>query len=229
MSGGGNTQVIIEEVIQYLKSPEIISYPDFNLPFVVHCDASQTGLGAVLYQKREDKLNIVSFASRTLPPAERNYHLHSGKLEVLALKWCITEKFRDYLMDGPPFEVITDNNPLTYVLTTAKLNATGLRWINQLANYQFSIKYRSGKKHIDADFLSRHPVDEIKKVDANFDISLNLADVNVVLSQGSKNVFKVDHAKIELLDIRDGGEGIRIDKVDLMKEQKWDEVNRASV
>ena len=212
-----------------MKSLEIISYPDFNLLFVVHCDVSQTGLGTVLYQKREDKLNIVSFTSRMLSSAERNYRLHSGKLEFLALKWCITEKFRDYLMYGPPFEVITDNNPLTSVLITAKLNATGLRWINQLANYQISIKYRSGKKHINADFLSRLPVNEIKKVEANIDISLNLADVNVVLLQGSKNVFKVDHAKIELLDIRDGGEGIRIDKVDLMKEQKWDEVNRASV
>ena len=48
--------------------------------------------------------------------------------------------------------------------------------------------------------------------------------MNVVLSQRSKNVFKVDHAKIELLDIRDGGKMIRINKVDLMKEQKWDEV-----
>ena len=105
--------MIIDEVIEYLKSPEVISYPDLNLPFVVHCDAAQNGLGAVLYQKQGAKLKIVNFASRTLSPAEKNYHLHSGKLEFLALKWCITEKFSNYLMYGPPFEVIIDNNPLT--------------------------------------------------------------------------------------------------------------------
>ena len=57
------------------------------------------------------------------------------------------------------FEVIMTNNPLTYVLTTAKLNATGLRWVNELANYRFSIKYRPGVSHIDADYLSRHQID----------------------------------------------------------------------
>ena len=53
----------------------------------------------------------------------------------------------------------TDNNPLTYVMTTAKLNATGLRWVATLSNYQFVIKYRPGKLNIDADGLSRCPLD----------------------------------------------------------------------
>ena len=52
-----------------------------------------------------------------------------------------------------------DNNPLTYVLTMAKLNATGQRWIAQLANYNFTIQYRSGKQNIDVDALSRIPWD----------------------------------------------------------------------
>ena len=55
------------------------------------------------------------------------------------------------------FEVYTDNNPLTYVLTTAKLDATGQRWIANLANYNFKIHYRSGKSNIDADALSQIP------------------------------------------------------------------------
>ena len=218
-------QIIIEVVVAYLKSPEVISYPDFQLPFIVHCDASQNGLGAVLYQKQGDKMKIVSFASRTLSPAEKNYHLHSGKLEFLALKWSITEKFRDYLLHGPPFEVITDNNPLTYVLTTAKLNATGLRWINQLANYQFSIKYRSGKKHIDADYLSRHPIDEIKKIENDSDLVLKLDDVNVVLSESSRNVSKVEQANIEMLEFKDFNiEQNVIDKFHIIKEQISDDV-----
>ena len=95
-------------------------------------------------------------ASRTLTPTEKNYHLHAGKLEFLALKWCITVKFSDCLHYGPPFVVYTDNNLLTYVLTSAKLNASGLRWVSQLSNYQFDIKYRLGKNNVDADFLSHN-------------------------------------------------------------------------
>ncbi|KAK2921523.1 hypothetical protein Q8A73_001008 [Channa argus] len=91
--------------------------------------------------------------------AEKNYHLHSGKLEFLALKWAICERFRDYLYYAPAFTVYTDNNPLTYVLTTAKLNATTYRWVAELADFQFSIKYRPGRANNDADGLSRMPFD----------------------------------------------------------------------
>ena len=94
-----------------------------------------------------------------LTPTERNYHLHAGKLEFLALKWAVTEKFRDYLYYSPSFVVYTDNNPLTYVLTSAKLNATGHRWVAELADFNFTIKYRPGKTNTDADVLSRMPLD----------------------------------------------------------------------
>ena len=70
------------------------------------------------------------------------------------MKWAITDKFHDYLY-GANFEVVIDNNPLTYVLTSAKLDASGHRWVAALANYNFSISYRSGKLNIDADGLSR--------------------------------------------------------------------------
>ena len=54
-----------------------------------------------------------------------NYPVH--KLEFLALKWAVTDKFHDYLNGGNTFEVYTDNNPLTYVLSTAKLDASSHR------------------------------------------------------------------------------------------------------
>ena len=66
--------------------------------------------------------------------SEKNYDAH--KLEFLALKWSVTEIFHEYLYGGH-FEVYTDNNPLTYILTTAKLDATGQRWVASLANYNF--------------------------------------------------------------------------------------------
>ena len=159
-------QEILGKMINYLKSPEVIRFPNFDQQFFITCDASNEGLGAVLYQNQEGVDRVISFASRTLTEAEKNYHLHSGKLEFLALKWAITERFADYLRYGPPFLVYTDNNPLTYVLTSAKLNAVGQRWVNELADFNFKIKYKPGKENIDADFLSRRPMDvaELKRM-----------------------------------------------------------------
>ena len=58
-------------------------------------------------------------------------------------------------MYGSKFTAYTDNNPLTYILSSAKLDAIGQRWVAELANFDFSIAYRAGKHNIDADPLSR--------------------------------------------------------------------------
>lgn len=106
-------QETLEKLIDCLIKPPVLGFPDFAKPFVLHTDASNLGLGAVLYQHQEGKLRVITYGSRTLTPAEQNYHMHSGKLEFLALKWAITEKFRDYLYYAPTFTVYSDNNPLT--------------------------------------------------------------------------------------------------------------------
>lgn len=84
----------------------------------------------------------------------------------MALKWAISEKFRDYLFYAPHFIVYTDNNPLTYVLSTAKLNAVGHRWVGELADFRFEVKYRPGKASADDDTLSRLPLDIDSYVDS---------------------------------------------------------------
>ena len=150
-----NTLLI--QMLDFLVSPEVMAFPDFDKEFILHCDASTKGLGAVLYQEIDKKLKVISYASRTLNQAEKNYHLHSGKLEFLALKWAVCDRFKDYLYYAPKFTVFTDNNPLSYVLTTSKLNATGMRWITELSQYNFTIRYRPGKQAVDCDFLSRYP------------------------------------------------------------------------
>ena len=164
---GQHEQKVLDEMIDYLKSPDVIAFPKFDAPFFINCDASNQGFGAVLYQKQEGVDRVISYASRTLSDAERNYHLHSGKLEFLALKWAITDWFADYLRYGShPFDVYTDNNPLTYVLSSAKLNAVGMRWVNELADFNFAIHYKPGKTNIDADYLSRRPteISELKQL-----------------------------------------------------------------
>ena len=155
-------QSALNSLIDTLSSPQIMAYPDFNHPFCLYTDASQDGLGAVLTQVIDGQLKVIGYGSRTLSPAERNYHLHSGKLEFLALKWAITDHFRDYLAYAKHFTVFTDNNPLTYVLTTAKLNATGQRWVAELADFHFNIKYLPGRTNSVADTLSRLPIDLLR-------------------------------------------------------------------
>lgn len=124
-----------------LLHPPVLGFPDFTQPFILHTDASHQTLGAVLYQKQDGKLRVIAYGSPTLTAAEKNYHYHAGKLEFLALKWAITDKFRDYLYYPPSFTVPSNNNPPTYILFT-ELNATTSRWVAELADFHFTIKYR---------------------------------------------------------------------------------------
>ena len=146
-------QSAFEVLKELCVNAPILAFPYYKLPFILHTDSSTEGLGAVLYQKQEGKLKVIVYASRSVTKTESNYPAH--KLEFLALKWAICERFHEYLYGNTPFEVYTDNNPLTYVLTTAKLDACGQRWVAKLANYNFTIQYRSGQSNVEADALSR--------------------------------------------------------------------------
>ena len=86
-------------------------------------DAYDKGLGAVISQKQDGRLRVIAYASRGLRGAERNMKNYlSMKLELLALKWAVAEKFREYLL-GSEFMVYTDNNPLTHLQSKSKLKA----------------------------------------------------------------------------------------------------------
>ena len=150
----------MEQLITAIINPPVMAYPNYSEPFILHTDASEKGLGGALYQRQDGKLRVIAYGSRTLTAAEKNYHLHSSKLEFLALKWAITEQFRDYLYYAPHFTVYTDNNPLTYVLTSARLNATGHRWVAELSDFNFTVGYRPGIANRDADALSRMPFEQ---------------------------------------------------------------------
>ena len=204
-------QKLVDGVIDTLKSPQVMAYPDYGQPFVLNCDASGYGLGAVLYQRQDEKMRVISYASRTLTDAEKNYHLHSGKLEFLALKWSVTTKFSDYLGHGSSFTVYTDCNPLTYVMTTAKLNATGMRWVGELSEYDFVLKYRPGKHSQDADGLSRNPLpcssDEsppIEVLEKECTETVSREDLSVVLSPpDSFGCMSVDIKTLDLTSVID--------------------------
>ena len=112
-----------------LQAP-ILAFPDFNKPFLLETDASGRGLGAILSQKQADgQYHPIAYASCMMNETEQRYH--SNKQEFLALKWAITEQFHKYLSpyrkNWNEFVVCTDNNPLTYIFSSANLDATGQR------------------------------------------------------------------------------------------------------
>lgn len=155
-------QKSFDQLKSFLTEAPILGYPDFTRPFILEIDASYSGLGAVLSQEQENGLVVLNYASRSLRPPERNMENYSSmKLELLTLRWAVTQKFRDLLI-GADCVVYTDNNPLSYLLTSAKLGAVETRWAAELAQFRLKLKYRSGRRNANADALSRktqHPDD----------------------------------------------------------------------
>ncbi|MCU7858926.1 MAG: DDE-type integrase/transposase/recombinase, partial [Candidatus Thiodiazotropha sp. (ex Lucinoma kastoroae)] len=212
-----------------LSTPPVLAYADFSKPFIVHTDASGEGLGAVLYQEQDGIERVISYASRGLRHSERNYPAH--KLEFLCLKWAVSEKFHDYLY-GNQFLVCTDNNPLTYVLSSAKLDATGHRWLAALSTYNFSLKYKSGRSNTDADGLSRRPhdtvelfPDAVKAICEAYIVKRGSCPYaeNLVVTSASQLAESVD-SQIESIDVNDSEfQSTDLKTVDWAKEQSSDQ------
>ncbi|UYV66855.1 hypothetical protein LAZ67_4003110 [Cordylochernes scorpioides] len=138
-----------------LISPEVLIHYDPNKPIGLHTDASDQGLGAVLVHLDENtKERPISYAGRTLQKAETNYS--TTEKECLAIIWAI-KKFRPYLY-GKKFTIYTDHHNLCWMAKMKNTAGRLARWSLELQEYDFAIKYKSGKTHLDADGLSRCPI-----------------------------------------------------------------------
>ena len=168
-----------------LTTAPVLGYADYNLPFVLETDALNDGLGAVLSQVQDGRSKVIAYASRGLRGGEKTMSNYSSKkLELLALKWAVTDKLQDYL-HGAHFTVFTDNNPLTHILTQKKLPALEQRWVNALASFDFDIKYRPGKSNTHADGLSRrkHVTEEAESVSSCMAMKLGCSAIPTTLRQ----------------------------------------------
>lgn len=151
----GGAQEAFDGLKEQLLSKPILTHYDNQLDCEIHADASNVGLGALLLQKHPDGLHVVSYVSRGLNKAEKNYS--TTEKETLAVVFAFN-KFRPYLMPRP-FTVVTDHHSLCFLMKKDRLADRLARWAMQLQAYNFNIIYKSGKKHMDADCLSRYPTD----------------------------------------------------------------------
>jgi hypothetical protein len=141
-----------EKLKEMLTTAPILKRPDFEKQFFVHCDGSKLGLGTILCQHDDEgKEHPIIYLSRGLRAAEENYG--ASKLECLALVFSLTH-LRPYLL-GKKFIVITDHQPLKWIIESPKISGIVARWVTYLADYDFELRYKSGKLHQAVDFMSR--------------------------------------------------------------------------
>ncbi|GJR03081.1 hypothetical protein Tco_0526065 [Tanacetum coccineum] len=147
-----------EEAFQTLKlklcSAPILSLPEGSEDFVVFCDASLKGFGAVLMQREK----VIAYASRQLRKNEENYTTHD--LELGAVVFAL-RLWRHYLY-GTKCTVYTDHKSLQYILDQKELNMRQRRWIELLSDYDCVIRYHPGKANVVADALSRKDKEPIR-------------------------------------------------------------------
>src|SRR6266498_2144095 len=145
-------QETFEKLKRILTEAPVLLFPNFDKLFVLCTDASLKGLGAVLKQEDENKnLRPVAYASRSLTPAEKNYH--TTDLKCLAIIWSV-KHFYKYLINKP-FKIFTDHSALKSLQKISELTRRRVRWIMKLQQYNYTIEHRSGKKNQNADALSR--------------------------------------------------------------------------
>ncbi|CAC5393047.1 unnamed protein product [Mytilus coruscus] len=146
-------EIAFNSLKRALVTSPVLQYPDFEKPFILYCDACDIGVGAVLAQTTDpnEKLdNPIGYASRQLRKHALNYAVIEK--EALAIVWAV-DHFRQYLY-GHKFTVITDHNPLRWLMTIKNPSGRLARWSLALQEYDLTIEYRSGKLHGNADGLS---------------------------------------------------------------------------
>ncbi|KAF1322859.1 reverse transcriptase, partial [Globisporangium splendens] len=148
-------QTAFEEVKRSLREAPVLALPNHDKPFHVVCDASDYAIGCALMQHDDEgHERVVSYQSRQLRPAERNYPVHDK--ELLAMKYSLV-KFRVYLLGKERFAIYTDHASLRTAVKTPHLSQRMARWFSFFAEYNFVVHYKPGKTNILADALSRRP------------------------------------------------------------------------
>jgi len=147
----------VEESFHYLKNTlsnySEVYLPDINGQFIVQCDASDSGIGAILLQEKEGERHPIWFVSRTLKPAETRYS--ASEKELLAVLYAI-DKFRGFI-EYSHFILETDHQALSWLYRVKEPAGRLARWYLTLQMFDFEIRYRPGNSPAmrGSDSLSR--------------------------------------------------------------------------
>ncbi|GJX68410.1 putative nucleotidyltransferase, ribonuclease H [Tanacetum coccineum] len=196
---------------QKLCEAPILALPEGNDDFVVYCDASHQGLGAVLMQREK----VIAYASRQLKPNEENYTTHDLELGavVFALKiW------RHYLY-GTKCTVFTDHKSLQHILDQKELNMRQRRWLELLADYDCEIRYHPGKANVVADALSRK--ERIKPLRVRALVMTLHPKLPSQILEAQTEAIKEENIKAENLRGMDKAFEVRPDGTRCIKNQSW--------
>lgn len=144
-------QQAFEDIRNCLVKAPILTCPDFSKPFVISCDASGVGLGAVLSQETDQGEQVIAYASRTMTKGEQNFS--ATERECLAVIWAV-ERFRPYV-EGSRFIIVTDHYSLLWLHNLKDPQGRLARWALRLQPYDYTLVHRKGKEHVVPDMLSR--------------------------------------------------------------------------
>nr|GEX35047.1 putative reverse transcriptase domain-containing protein [Tanacetum cinerariifolium] len=136
----------MQELSDQLQELADRALPKGNDDFVVYCDASHQGLGAVLMQREK----VIAYASRQLKPSKENYTTHDLKLGAVVF----TLKIWKHYLYGTNCTMFTDHKSLQHILDQKELNMRQCHWLELLAAYDCEIRYHPGKENVVADALS---------------------------------------------------------------------------
>ncbi|KAG3011223.1 hypothetical protein PC120_g14574 [Phytophthora cactorum] len=155
-------QDAFESIKASLQQAPVLALPDDPKPFSVVCDASDYAIGCALLQNDADgHERVISFQSRQLKAAERNYPVHDK--ELLAMKYALV-KFRVHLLGSRSFVIYTDHASLRMATNSPHLSQRMARWLSFFAEYNFRVAYKPGKLNVLADALSRRPDYELAHI-----------------------------------------------------------------
>ncbi|GJV86667.1 putative reverse transcriptase domain-containing protein, partial [Tanacetum coccineum] len=167
------------------KTPTEIRSEDF----IVYCDASKKGLGAVLMQREK----VISYASRQLKIHEKNYTTHDLELGAVVFTLKI---WRHYLY-GTKYTVFTDHKSLQHILNQKKLNMRQRRWLDLLSDYDCDIRYHPGKANVVANALSRKEREPPLRTEARKPENIKNEDVGGMLIENAKYPEAIRMEKLE--------------------------------
>lgn len=148
---GDTQETAFTKVKEILSSAPILKLPDISKEFILQTDASNSGIGACLFQMHDGVKHPVMYASKKLLSREQNYSV--GEREALAIVWAI-QKFHRFLY-GRHFVLETDHRPLQYLSTSDQQSPRLMRWSLALQPYRYTINYVRGEDNFCADYLSR--------------------------------------------------------------------------